>query len=328
MRMSRNYRGRKNYYRFSSTTKLKRWLEKHIGMILTVISTIFIIVNIYAVSGQNENAIKLERNGRFKNAIDQLGDDKNPIVLGGIYTLHRIAVEDSTYTESVFKILCAYVRDTTKSAEYQEAYEKKPSEPIQTILELLCINEEDFKVYYKSGEKLVLNFANVYLRGADLQKSSLIGARLEMANLKGAMLANANLTGIVLHSANLEGAILPSANLAGAFLYNANLAKAVLSGSDLRGAFLYNADLENTYLSKTDLRGAYSSIDNLRENVFLKERIESRMDKETDLSEIKDGYDSENPQFKGKPIFGTYNVQEATEIAKEFQNGGLLEGLL
>ena len=328
MRLSKNYRGRKNHYSFSSTTKLKRWLEKHVGMILTVISTIFVIVNIHAISGQNENAIKLERNGRFKNAIDQLGNDKSAVVLGGIYTLHRIAAEDETYTESVFKILCAYVRDTTKSDEYQERYEKKPSEPIQTILELLCINEEDFKIYYKSGVKLVLNFASVYLRGANLQDASLIAARLELANLQGAMLPKANLTGAVLHGANLEGTILPNANLAGAFLYDANLTKAVLSGADLRGAFLYNADFTNAYLSKTDLRGAYSEVATLRDNVFFQERIKSRMGKETDLSEIKGGYNPESPQFKGEPIFGTYNAEEEKEIVKEFENGGLLEGLL
>lgn len=328
MRLARKYRRNNSPYSFSSTTKLKRWLEKHIGMILTVISTIFVIVNIHAISGQNENAIKLERNGRFKNAIDQLGDDKSTIVLGGIYTLHRIAEEDESYTESVFKILSAYVRDTTKSSNYQAMYEEEPSEPIQTILELLSVNEADFKVYYKTGNKLILNFANVYLRGANLKDASLIAARLEMADLAGVNLASADLTGAILHAANLEGTFLSKANLSGAYLTSANLTAAFLSEANLRAAFLSEANLTDAFLNKSDLRGAYSAAEDLRGNVYFEERVKYRIGKETDLSEIKDGYDPEDPQFRGKPVFGVYDGAEAEEIIKDYNNGGLLDAIM
>jgi len=121
-------------------------------MVLTVISTIFVIVNIHAISGQNENAIKLERNGRFKNEIDQLGNDKSAIVLGGIYALHRIAEEDvnsisqnlimatrskiardKVQVAKVYGYICTYNK---QSREYDLTINNEQAEVIRTIFDL------------------------------------------------------------------------------------------------------------------------------------------------------------------------------------------------
>lgn len=48
------------------------------------------------------------------------------------------------------------------------------------------------------------------------------------------------------------------------------------------------------------------------------EGIRSRIDKKTDLSGIHEGYKSENPPFKGDPIFGSYTKKEADEIITEY----------
>ncbi|MGZ4228366.1 MAG: hypothetical protein ACXVHB_20140 [Solirubrobacteraceae bacterium] len=50
---------------------------------------------------------------RFTRAIDQLGDDKTEIRLGGIYALERIAHESSEERGPIVEVLTAYVRENS-----------------------------------------------------------------------------------------------------------------------------------------------------------------------------------------------------------------------
>jgi hypothetical protein len=123
-----------------------------------------------------------------------------------------------------------------------------------------------------------------YLRGVNLPKANLIGARLQGASLReaqlqGADLAGAQLQGADLSQAQLQGASLRDAQLQGAYLWlaqlqdadlwlaqlqGANLAVAQLQGADLmlaqlQGANLSQAQLQGAYLSGAQLQGAYLS---------------------------------------------------------------------
>lgn len=95
------------------------------------------------------------------------------------------------------------------------------------------IRNQQWKVVWESSADT--------LDGADLQGTSLKGARLEERSLR-----NARLDGADLQGANLKGA-----NLQDACLLNADLEGASLEGADLRGATLSGAGLE-----RAKLRGA------------------------------------------------------------------------
>ena len=374
---------------------LTSFLGGEAGLILALVSIVFIIINIRAIINQNKNSIKSERNERFKNAIEQLGNDKNAMVLGGIYTLHRIAKEDKNYRENIFNILCSFVRDITTTESYQQKYTNAPSEPIQTILNILCLNKNDSQIYCSHKNKLKINFYNAYLYNANLEGVNLTDADLRLVNISSARLMNANLTNADLRSAhfiftdltasnlmnaNLANAHFGSTNLAnanlinadltnvnltntylsGAIFINANLMKINLTNADLMnanftcaylngtiftGANLMNADLNGTifinanlmntnficaYLNGTIFTGANLMNARLINTCSLKDSydcfmpfedyIRSNIGKKTDLSGIKDGYDSKNPQFTGEPIFGSYNREEAEEIIKKYKN--------
>jgi len=306
---------------------LKETTLTKIGFILTiasfiiaVIAIVFVIINIQAIKNQNENAIRSERNERFKNAIEQLGNDKNAIVLGGIYTLHRIASEDKNYIENVFNILCSYVRETTTTESYQEKYEERPSEPIQTILNILCVNEKYFEIYRSSESKLKIDFSRANLTGADLKGANLTSAYLWYANLVGANLLHANLTDAYLGMVNLTGANLKYINFTDAILLGVNLTGARLIEANLINANLWKANLTHADLEKANLKSASSSLIDFNINMPFEERIRSRIGKEIDLSGIKNGYDPENPQFKGTPIFGSYTQKEAELMIKEYND--------
>lgn len=87
----------------------------------------------------------------------------------------------------------------------------------------------------------------VYLNGANLTKTDLIGHILVRADLSYTYLSEADLSGAALLTTNLHGAILENINLAGAELNSADLSDAALEGAkmnnqtDLRGTILQGA---------------------------------------------------------------------------------------
>ena len=98
------------------------------------------------------------------------------------------------------------------------------------------------------------------LRNARLDYAELLKTDLRSANLELAWLWRANLNNVDLFGANLKGAYLSSANLQADLRY-ANLQEAIMSFANLRGsrlthANLRGADLTNAYLQHADMRAA------------------------------------------------------------------------
>jgi uncharacterized protein YjbI with pentapeptide repeats len=187
---------------------------------------------------------------RFTRAIDQLGNRKMEIRLGGIYALERIANESEKDYWPIMKILAAYIREKSyvKENTVTEDYEqqekgKSLSTDIQVILDLICKREHSF------NEKLDL-------RNSKLRNAQLIGAHLEEADLKGAHLEEADLKGAHLEGADLQGAHLEGARLVGAHLNHNTLFVAPLEESDFIGTHLEIAGLWELYLEKAYFSGA------------------------------------------------------------------------
>jgi hypothetical protein len=149
---------------------------------------------------------------RFKNAIEQLGSDKQPVILGAIYTLHHIAKADDKLCKSVFNILCSFIRETTSSDVYQK--KQDTSIVIQSILNLLFIEKNESEIY----DQFSADLSGAYLVGADLSYSVLYKANL----------INANLTHSRLNWANLSKTLLAGTNFTGAHLNNTDFGDAVL----------------------------------------------------------------------------------------------------
>lgn len=111
-----------------------------IKLIMNIAAGIVIIIGLYATiirahatqqsvekqgasiknqSHQIELTRKSQTNEQFKNAIEHLGSDKEPIILGGIAELHQIASEEnSEFKEVVFNILCSFIRSIAKKDKH------------------------------------------------------------------------------------------------------------------------------------------------------------------------------------------------------------------
>lgn len=236
---------------------------------------------------------------RFTRAIDQLGNKKMEIRLGGIYALERISKESKDDYWAIMEILTAYIRinspfqkgDTKveicksthhiKEIEIQDFLDiinqiKVPLD-VETILNIIVERNYHFisfrerdAVGLKEGSNFydskrydeISEYVYDFESGRPREPKGLDLQRTYLAdvNLIGAHLEGALFTGSFLQSASLNKVHLPEANLMGAILKRAYLIEA-----DLGKAFLLGADLERAHIQGADLQEANLRNANLQE---------------------------------------------------------------
>ncbi|BBM89121.1 hypothetical protein COTS27_00814 [Spirochaetota bacterium] len=202
---------------------------------------------------------------RYKNAIEQFGKEDPSIRLAGAYGLYHLAKDNKDRRENICDVLCVHIRELTtsevavgknsdgKEIKYSEKYATKPSNEIQSILDLL-VNKENKKDFpFKSHW---INLASAYLNGANLWKAQLQGANLWNARLQRASLYQAQLQGAHLSLSQFQGAVLGSAQLQGAVLRLAQLQNAEIKYAQFQGANLSYAHLQEADLSSAQFQGA------------------------------------------------------------------------
>ena len=133
---------------------------------------------------------------RFTRAIQQLGDDKMAIRLGGIYALARIAKDSEKDHGPIMEVLTAYVREKAPRQEEDTPKEaEKPPTDIQAVLTVIVRRTRQ-----ASGHDRI-----------DLNNTHLAGGAMPDTDLRSAMLGGAkDLTAEQIQSArSCYRAILP-----------------------------------------------------------------------------------------------------------------------
>jgi hypothetical protein len=140
---------------------------------------------------------------RYSKAIDQLGNDRGDVNIGGIYALERIARDSKVDRAMIVNVLGAFVAVHTRKGELGQAE--------RTALTVLTRRE----MQRPDELRLHLSYTNLTptlsLPDADLKNANLVNATLTGADLTGADLTGADLTGADLTGANLSGAKLTGA---------------------------------------------------------------------------------------------------------------------
>jgi hypothetical protein len=242
-----------------------------LGLIATLSAGIGLFVNY--LNSQAERQLIQERliTERFSKAVEQIGNPKEEVVIGGIYSLERIAKDSPKDQWTIMEVLTSYIRKNSpipsniqqlEPEERQKALEKLPSVSIPVQAALTVIGRRKVE-NDQAGDNLaettdpnkikILDLSRTNLRGAKLNGADLKGANLDGANLNGAKLWVAYLNGANLNGANLNGAKLWVAYLNGANLNGANLNGANLNGANLNGANLNEAYLNEAYLNEANL---------------------------------------------------------------------------
>ncbi len=159
---------------------------------------------------QNKLTEKGHVHDRFKAATEHLGNENSISVriasFNEFYRLAKITAEmpeEEGLKETIFYILCAHLRQTTKDKKYMPVKIKynvgpevvRSTEEVQNLLNVL------FKPYNK--DTFLFAGIHAYLEGVNLQG----------ADLENAYLENADLTNVELQYTNLLGANLKNADL-------------------------------------------------------------------------------------------------------------------
>jgi uncharacterized protein YjbI with pentapeptide repeats len=209
--------------------------------------------NAEAANRNAEAANQKQITERFSKAIEQLASDKPEVILGGIYTLERIARDSEPDQWTIMEVLTAFVRQNApiiKENESQSPEDQEKFLKLRISIQacLTVIGERK----YPDLENKYIDLTRVNISGFNLVQFKLKGFNFTVADLFGATLTEADLTKAVLAGADLTGANLFRANLTEANLILANLTGADLKGADLKGAYLFRANLTGA-----NLTGAY-----------------------------------------------------------------------
>ena len=221
----------------------------------------------------NQHTEQGQRQERFRNAIEHLGHEKDSVRLGGAYELFHLAQDTPDTPElrqTVHDILCAHIRQTTGEKEYREKHKSKPSEEVQSLLNLLFVQEHEvFKgchinlqgSWLKGVALKRARLENAILVGVQLQRADLRGVQLQGADLSEARMQEATLQGVQLQRASLwaaqmQGAILSGVQLQAATLREVQLQGAMLLGMRMQGADLSDSELQGATLRAVQLQGA------------------------------------------------------------------------
>jgi hypothetical protein len=105
--------------------------------LIAIISVYFIHRRLKNQEKQIDLQINQRVDGRFNSAIGLLGSSETSARTGAVYVLHELALEEDKYRQQIVQILCSHVRSKTNEEAYQETHKERPSNEIQTTLNLL-----------------------------------------------------------------------------------------------------------------------------------------------------------------------------------------------
>jgi uncharacterized protein YjbI with pentapeptide repeats len=186
---------------------------------------------------------------RFTRAIDQLGDHRIDVRLGGIYALGRIARESPVDHQSVMEILAGYLRE-------HSPWPTRPPVSPERLRSAFGTDVQAAVAVIAGGTRVRTPVQRLDLRAVDLRGRDFSGAVLLRTTLAGANLSGALLAGTNLREADLSSTDLSDADLANADLGDADLTGACLTNALLRGVSLHGADLSEVDAAGVDFRSA------------------------------------------------------------------------
>ena len=187
-------RGRK-LDRFKAENETRQTLAHIIGGAVIFVGAYHAWMQVSNQIASNERTSAVAESGqiteRFTRAVEQLGDEKLEVRLGGIYALERIACDSKRDQWTVVEVLTAFVREKTKQQSPPADTEasgggRKPATDTRTILNILGRNQ--WAVVVVNGSPLDVERYRIDLSGADLRGAEFHG------HLANAVFANAQST--------------------------------------------------------------------------------------------------------------------------------------
>ena len=217
---------------------------------------------------QNEKQDKQLLDNRFSSCVELLGNPKESARIGCAYNLYFLADEcPDDYLHPICEILCAHIRTITNEKTYQEKYREKPSNEIQTVLNLLFQKDRHDHLIF---DKCYKNLDGAFLGGAILNKTT-----LSNVNFRNATLNIVDFESASLNTVDFVNTSLRNVNFNSAELCNVNYMFSTFSYVGFYGATLSQVDFRHVKFSDVDFWNAQ-----LKEKINFKETILEKYSRE------------------------------------------------
>ncbi len=291
-----------------------------LGILAVAVSIITLFFNHRATQEQLKAAQEQLTVSRYAHAIQELGSDRLPSRVAGIYELEQVALASPEHYQLGMEILADYLRTVSLVPSGVGAATPVPPNAAETVEIQLILKVLGRRPKTRDPVELDLSFVNLRalnlseadLRGDDFGGSDFVRADLLDANLAGARLDYSDLTGAILFGANLTEASLGLANLTEATLRGADLTGADLTAANLAGADLIAANLAGATLSFTDMTGANLAEANLRGADLFGANLTGASLEEANLA----GADLEGADLRGADLRAVRNLtQQQLDVA-------------
>jgi hypothetical protein len=202
--------------------------------------------------------LQLNREGqvtdRFTKAIEQLGNEKLDVRLGGIYALERIAWDSQRDHEPIVEILTAFLRE---HADKTHAPAEDPLMPFSNSPADVTAALEVLGRRADRPERRPLDLRRIQVNRAHLEGAKLRGAILNGAVLRQSYLQRADLYGAILSDADLVYSDCTSADLRDTSLDDSKLQSVKWEAALLDGARLHGASYNREALTTEQLASAH-----------------------------------------------------------------------
>ena len=192
-------------------------------------------------------------NDQYVRSVDQLGNDRTEVRLGGLYGLIHVAEASKEFQTQVVELLAAYIRKNATEAKLTTADGAGRVEEVQAALNILG------RVYV--GHTPAINLKDAYLKncvlhgyfaGIDFSGATMIGVDCSQADLSDSLLIGVKLGNSTCVETNFTNADITNAH----FTSRATCAGANFYGAICVGANFINADCSRTCFSHAKMDNA------------------------------------------------------------------------
>ena len=223
-----------------------------LGGLIVIIGLYFFYQRLEKQQKQIDIQINQRVDDRFNSAINLLGSSETSARTGAIYALYELAIEEEKYRSQITQILCSHIRSKTNEAEYKKTHSKRPSNEIQTTIDLLFKEEGLYAQGFKGVAKpSKANLSHAYLMGADFRDAQCQGVDFKYAQCQKAVFRDVQCQKADFGDARCQGAVF-----FGAKCQKANFMGARCRGADFRDVWCQEADFRNARCQKADFAGA------------------------------------------------------------------------
>ncbi len=223
--------------------------------LIAIFGLLFIYQRLEKQQKQIDIQIDQRVDDRFNSAISLLGSSETSARTGAIYALYELAIEEEKYRSQIAQILCSHIRSKTNEKKYKKTHSERPSNEIQTTIDLLFkeegLYEQDFARVDGFPEA---NLSHAYLMGANFintecQNANFTIAQCQNANFMGAQCQGANFIDAQCRRANFIDAQCQGADFMGVQCQGANF-----ENSEFQGVNFILANFENTKCQEANFR--------------------------------------------------------------------------